>query len=192
MWTFIPLLATCTACMVDHTSIRLFMCATTGHCFTFIIRHNLLLCGSHNFEGTVADELMGKVERHWILCAAASEQRLLDIDASWVLNGVATLSFPTLSSLFLHWRFLCVHITVADPEGGCGGYNPPLIFKKKRSPTWPLWWIYIVVTSCWPDFLLDGLFSIARLNTNTLFAMVEHEMFSDIEVRRSTSVRSCS
>ena len=27
--------------MVDHKSVRLFLCADTGHCFIFIIRHNL-------------------------------------------------------------------------------------------------------------------------------------------------------
>ena len=48
--------------MVNNNSVRLFLCADTGHCFTFIIHLNLMSCCSHNFDGTVADELMGKVE----------------------------------------------------------------------------------------------------------------------------------
>ena len=47
--------------MVDHKSVRLFLYADTGHCFTFVIRHNLLSCCSDTFDGTVADELMGKI-----------------------------------------------------------------------------------------------------------------------------------
>ena len=48
--------------MVDHKSVRLFVCADTGHCFTLTIRHYLPLFCSHDFDGTVVDELMGKVQ----------------------------------------------------------------------------------------------------------------------------------
>ena len=58
MLTFIPLLATVTA----EESLPL-LCADTGHCFTFLICHNCMSCCSHNFDGTLADELMGKIVR---------------------------------------------------------------------------------------------------------------------------------
>ena len=58
--------------MVDHKSVRLFCVLDTGHCFTFIIRHNLPSGCSLNFDDTVADELMGNIESESCVLLLAS------------------------------------------------------------------------------------------------------------------------
>ena len=78
---------------------------------------------------------------------------------------------------------------MADPEGG--GLPGSLNFQKRTVTSMGVV-MDLVVTSYSPDFLSEGPFQLARLNTNTLFALGEQELFGDIEVRLATSVRSCS
>ena len=47
------------------------------------------------------------------------------------VNATRTLGYTTEPS-FRFKSLIILYIALADPEGGCGGCNPPLNFQKRR------------------------------------------------------------